>query len=1799
MRQKFLRKGETFMKRKLEEKVVAGFLVFLLIFTNFAFVGKSTITYAFDFFKEAAETGHENVKFDAYFLNGEEKAYEKQAEVNEKDLKLILDLKVEDKGYLKDATISFIAPEGQDLNYNIGNLEESDIIQGFSKNILSLKQINAVYNQPIEIPISFMQEEYVKLSKLDQTSSVIIRGTYVTNEGKEVLIEKEVTLRLSWKEKKEVTVSSTLNKFVPYQIGEESGVMVQTNIKVQKTENENTLPVKSSVLEIVCPKIKDTVPTNIEVVAKSTKGTNGKEDEEVTFSKDNYTYNVENNTLTVKVENNEQNERVYSGKGIDEYIVTYTYSNIKDVQENSEVEEKVKVSLQLYNVEEKAETELNSKITLNKIGDIVTFDIKQETEEISKGKMYANYNKETDLYETVIRKKLTINVSNSNLIENIKVKDQIETFVDTNGNVFDASNIYYKETKINKQNLLQILGEDGFVEIKSIDGNLITKLDKTTEPDENGNVVVKYENKLNKIIIETSKPQNNGNLIIDNEKGLKDLNYTKEVLRSFERINNKTNLEVKYVAQEDYQEIESKEQTTKLSGTSSNASFQINNTTWSSIVENKNVELRITLNNDKETSDLYEEPVFEIEFPQYVTRVNVKNANILYNEGLEIENIEVYENNGIKLKIRLKGIQKQFSTGTLTNGTNIILNADIKLNMYTPNKTENVNLYYINKNATKYEESTDWRISEDIPEGMLSNENGFKSIKVNYSAPTGMLSVNSLIGFNSNETISSLRQGRKEATIGIFESAKTIKSEILAMNNTGNLVTDLVILGRVPFKGVKSINSKEDLGTTIDTKVTRAILSDGNNKCQSTIYYSENAEATKSLEEKSNGWTTNPEDLSKVKSYLIVTNNYEMQTGDIVRYSYEYEVPANLEHNANMYGTFACFYNNNREEAINYEVSEADIVGLTTGVGPQIEAKLEANIQNDAQVKEGEKVTYTATVTNTGKEEIKNLKVNVKLPNEMRYVEYSNGSYNSLSIENKEFSVENLKAGETKKFEFKLVAERNDEDYIDEESIVEVENQKNTVKFVVTADRLAKEIESNEISNTIKKADIEVSVRSSKDECANLKANDYVKYDVVTRNISGKSLQNSEVKFKLADGLNYYDSNVIVINQNNGEYSKTKDNLTFDENTREIKLKISEFTEDTLYQVHIVSKVASLVGKEASKTLVSSGSVTADGIEEQKIEEVKNIVLAPKMSVTQSCSVEDTYLKEQEEIIYKITVKNEGTVDLNRIKVVDNIPSELKVKEIRYDGIIAPGKNDVVVNTSLGINETLEVEIVAVAKLLENGKEEVSIKNSATVSAKEVAEQTTNEIIRVVEINPSIDRSAEKVEENNAQNTEENNVNTEENQNLEQSINNEQPSKVTEQPKQTYKISGMVWTDINENGAKDNDEKLLNDVTVNLLNEKGTVIDSTKTINGMYILQGIKEGKYFIGFEYNEEEFAVTTYKQEEVASENQSKVIEKDNGAISDCIVIKDGSISNINMGLVYKQKFDLKLDMKLNKITLQTSEEVKEIKVSNPKLSKVDIEPKFLYGAKVLVEYKILITNEGDIEGNASKIVDYVPEGMTFNSELNPDWYTSKDGNAYTTKLADVVIAPNETKEVTIVLSKSMTENNTGIVNNIAEIAESYNEKGILEKDSIAENKAQNEDDISYANAIITVETGERFLFIGLAIGLIPFVVVVIYLVVKVNEEKKKELLKETEEIEGYGKETDKPKEEIKDDLAEKLESEEQNVQMIREVVKGDEITEDEMKQDESNEEISTKEENQETTEKEEKDTETKENEDKKEVE
>ena len=443
------------LKNKILKKLLAIILIFTLTFANFAFVTKSyAVSFAENFFASSSDTGHENVEFEAYFGTEENKTDSVISDVNNEELSIGMKLDVKESGYLKDAKIEIAeTEEGNGLNFEVGTFEEvqaevtdqtsgeaegseveeqpqevleqteeniddevlPEYVQSLEDNVISLKQVNNSSEVKLSLPIKYKNELYVNENKLSKDCAVIFSGIYVDDDGDEIEVSKRINLNVSWKDQREVKLSSEATKYIDFG----RGVILQTLVKVDTSTDKNTLPIKESEVVIDVPNFDGVKPSNVTVVANSTSGTNGETVGNLSFNENNWTYNPDENKVILKVTNEKKNvevnefedeylkdankeivkeDRYFSGSGIDEYLITYTFEGAKAVDEitiNSNIEAKVTMFSGVVE-EENSNLITNSNnfeyVLQGQTGNIVSLNIENETPDVSKAYTYSNYN---------------------------------------------------------------------------------------------------------------------------------------------------------------------------------------------------------------------------------------------------------------------------------------------------------------------------------------------------------------------------------------------------------------------------------------------------------------------------------------------------------------------------------------------------------------------------------------------------------------------------------------------------------------------------------------------------------------------------------------------------------------------------------------------------------------------------------------------------------------------------------------------------------------------------------------------------------------------------------------------------------------------------------------------------------------------------------------------------------------------------------------------------------------------------------------------------------------------------------------------------------------------------------------------------------------------------------------------------------------------------------------------------------------------------------------------------------------
>ena len=181
-----------------------------------------------------------------------------------------------------------------------------------------------------------------------------------------------------------------------------------------------------------------------------------------------------------------------------------------------------------------------------------------------------------------------------------------------------------------------------------------------------------------------------------------------------------------------------------------------------------------------------------------------------------------------------------------------------------------------------------------------------------------------------------------------------------------------------------------------------------------------------------------------------------------------------------------------------------------------------------------------------------------------------------------------------------------------------------------------------------------------------------------------------------------------------------------------------------------------------------------------------------------------------------------------------------------------------------------------------------------------------------------------------------------------------------------------------------------------------------------------------------------------------------------------------------VLVKTFDLSLIKYVSKVIVTEDGVTKETETGNTgnnstdMIPKVEIHKKKLDSTSVKFAYTITITNEGDVEGFAKEITDYVPEGLEFSEEDNAGWTNKENRIIATRALEDTLIEPGESKDVTVIFRWIQGKDNLGLKTNIAEISEDYNKEEIPDRDSTPGNKKLGEDDIDTAEVLLAISTG-----------------------------------------------------------------------------------------------------------------------------
>ena len=1393
-------------------------------------------------------------------------------------------------------------------------------------------------------------------------------------------------------------VETNLEKYINYDIAEnDKETLVQFNINTQIAygEEKKHIPFKETETIISLEPIEEKYPNEVKVIEKRTEITNGK----VLNKEANYEYDKNTGKVTIKANNiNENGELIYSGKpeenAKDEYIVICYYDTFSTEKPSRDININVRTKAILNTEENKeivGEQKLEENVTEN-IGEMTS--IKYNTEDVYNGNIKSNIINKTE-YGTVYKEKEEIVISKKEAQEKLKISED-NSFLKVHKNeeeetvseIKNKKDLVYKSTKFSKDNLKEILGEEGKVEILDQENNIIFTIDKNSTFEEDGTITVNYQEDTEKIIIKTSNILKEGILEIGNTKEIKN------TMLDAENIRIRTNSEIEGIKEEkilsekteEIKEIttfkNSEENFTDIKEAKTDVKLDINNTKWTNKEQNE-VEFNIYLKAENINNNMFKNPSIKINLPEEVEKVILKDTSLVYGNGLELEQpyVEKAQNGNISIIANLKGSQTQYNEGSdLGLATNIKISTNVILKKDIQTATTNIDMEY------------------------------------------------------SNEY---------------------------------------------------NINNKKEIGN------------------QNIEIQLENYREEKPLEEPQEEQNNE----AKEEQNQDKTSNEENKTENTV----------NTENEENI----------ENAKKVQLEVSPT---------------KGETKINEGDTLYEGEFVKYNIKIKNTSDKKIENLKIEGKIAEGTTYGELEAdfdsyaGKYEynfNKELKTKEINVGTIKPGETKTFFYEVQV--ND--------LAEDEEEKNTKSDIGLYAENTK-IKNYEINNKIEKADAKIFV--------------YAKLDNGTNRWNyGVQLKGEEEK-EVTVYLKFPEEFTLKwLAKGSTEFEDVpSDRVTVEaDNTVKATLKIDNNLPYVFEGVMDDSEIDKN-NDESVKRLFTNTKVIVDGKTYTANETIAEFKYK-NASITMSSPTEGEEIKYGDIVEYEINVKNISSHNYNTgeyrgigISLTDYLPEEIKPISVTYEtweleikdtveettyrkvektedidtkrhdaeGNLLP---NVDIFTYIPEGETAKIKVKATAGMV---YEKTEIENFATITSDKIeteGEKTeTSSIIGIknsniikhtilpydIDIKPPIDPD-KPVDPDRP-------VDPDKPINPDKPVEPENPDKPQEEK---HEISGTAWLDENEDGKRQNDEGILTGITVMLVDMKDSskVKEKTETRqDGTYTFTNVPNGNYVIIFMYDTNNYRITTYSKNGVENISNSDVSNQEiklNGikmkvAATDVLKLNN-DISNIDIGLIRNKVFDLHLDKTISKVTVQTKNQIKETKYDNTKLAKVEIKSKELEGAKLTVEYKIKVTNEGEIRGTANSIVDYLPEGFELSKVSNNTWKKAKNGEITNDSLTSKKIEPGESQTVTLVLTKNLTGNNIGQFTNKAEIKESSNESQIRDIDSVAYNKEEKEDDFSKADIIISISTG---MIVYISIGMILTVLIIIALLIARKKGKLNKIFK-----------------------------------------------------------------------------------------
>lgn len=963
--------------------------------------------------------------------------------------------------------------------------------------------------------------------------------------------------------KTKVVHEINLEKYVNYTVGEDKGTLLQVDLKtgVQFEEGQEYCPIRKTDIVLNFPQIEGKYPERVELIGLSTKATNGDE-----YGKDiQNNYNKSNGELKIETFNKgDKKGNIYSEKvdgARDEYKLILYYGsevfNVGNIARNLEIKGAVQINFANEAGTSKKEEFSQAYDVTENISGLIGTNI--QTNDIYNGAIKANQengaSQRTEYIENV-----TINPSYKNLSDEVQISLN-NSFIDNKDIEIPTDEIVYKNTKINKNEVLEQLGEDGYLQILNENGEVLGEVNKDTEVQENGIYEINYENEISKIFIKTSKIKELRGITIQNvrqiKESMKDIDIHKiQVKSEISCINNEDTKQVYNFT--DKKEVEIKDAETRID-LSIDKNELINST-------QNDVILTADLITDKLQFNLFKNPVLEIKLPSEVEKVILGDVSLLYDDNLRITSAEVVDREGSKVIIlQMQGTQNSYILDNMVSGPHIVIPATLIVKKDIESVDSKIDYTYINESG----------FNNDYINQQLSGKNINIRVKSIFELIEQQSSEISTANVGSSDNLENLLNIEATAMIGDKElqqdedvhEGEYIEYFIKLKNTTNSRLGNIKVVGGVP-QGSTFVEFKyrEQLDTNADVTQNYDLFL-GEEKTNITEY-NQNIELDAGEE--------------KELYYYVKINNLEDGQSQI-----------NLENNIKLY------VNNQEKKTYTFKntVKQAEMsIGIKAW-----ETERENNLWS-----------YTIEVKNNTNNVINNPVIDVKLPKELSYhsllIEDCNAIETSSGVK---FKLTQLRPNQSQKIIFFAKAVQENDDIVKYEVAVVASATADNIRTYYSP------INRQIVYNMV----FEITQKSDK-EGKELNYDEEIEYVFTITNKSDPKITQKDISLNILD---YIDSNMKVEKADyesyerdkNGNYNKITGTVdletkTLDEGTDEESSPNMNLTLFIPVGTQATIKVKAKADVVTKRTEVfNSGSIVYeyDGMRTKTSNIIKNVIL--------------------------------------------------------------------------------------------------------------------------------------------------------------------------------------------------------------------------------------------------------------------------------------------------------------------------------------------------------------------------------------------------------------------------------------------------------------------------------------------------------------------------------------------------------------------------------------------------------------